>query len=181
MGIYHRKYNKSVLKKRLYAFTMDLFLVTMINKVIINSYVLYLQTVFYHFSEVEQARLIASLEQVFISIFALLFFSYFALSHYLGNGQTPGKILFALRVVRFDNELPLNFIQSTARTILQAASCLLFFVPLIICFMTPRGRGLHEWLSFSKCVHVKQQERRLLINEKAPTTVSADENYPQAA
>ncbi len=176
-----RTYKNSMLKRRIFAFTLDLFLVTMINKVIINSYVLYLQTVFYHFSPGKQAELVASLESVFLSVFALLFLCYHSLSLSLGNGQTPGKILFAIRIVDKKSESQLKLWQVLGRTFLYSASCLFFFLPLALSFVTPRGNGIHDLFSSSKCVHIKRGERAHVYTEKTPTEVGVDRDYQQAA
>lgn len=158
MGLQRKIYNGHIIKKRTYAFTLDLFLIILLNKVLINSYALYLQTVFYHFPPKKQLMMIASLEQVFLGVFALLFFSYFTFSFYLGNGQTPGKMLFAVKVVNAKNDGPAAFWQSAVRTIFQAASCILFFLPFASLFIGQTGRGLHDWASGTKIIRVPKRE-----------------------
>ena len=85
---------------------------------------------------------------------SLLFAGYFILFHSLG-GQTPGKFICAVRVVRqgesesdFKTESP-----NLARNIFRELGWLLGLVlggwPLLLVFLNRNRRGLHDWLGSS--------------------------------
>ena len=85
---------------------------------------------------------------------SLLFAGYFILFHSLG-GQTPGKFICAIRVIRqgesesdFKTESP-----NLARNILRELGWLLGLVlggwPLLLVFLNRNRRGLHDWLGSS--------------------------------
>jgi uncharacterized RDD family membrane protein YckC len=85
---------------------------------------------------------------------SLLFAGYFILFHSLG-GQTPGKFICAVRVIRqdesesdFKTESP-----NLARNILRELGWLLGLVlggwPLLLVFLNRNRRGLHDWLGSS--------------------------------
>ena len=85
---------------------------------------------------------------------SLLFAGYFILFHSLG-GQTPGKFICAVRVIRqdesesdFKTESP-----NLARNILREFGWLLGLVlggwPLLLVFLNRNRRGLHDWLGSS--------------------------------
>ena len=85
---------------------------------------------------------------------SLLFAGYFILFHSLG-GQTPGKFIFAVRVIRQD-ESESDFKTESlnlARNILRELGWLLGLVlggwPLLLVFLNRNRRGLHDWLSSS--------------------------------
>lgn len=178
MKEYRKLYFSGLMKKRTYAFTIDLLFICLLNKVMINSYTLYLQTVFYHFPAEKQLELLSSLENVFLGLFSVLFVSYFTLSFYLGKGQTPGKLLFSIQVVNHRSDRPISFIQSIVRALGQGASCLLFFTPFIFSFIFPQWRGLHEWMSSTKIIHINPQ-RAVAPVEDLPEEEPND--YSQAA
>ena len=85
---------------------------------------------------------------------SLLSAGYFILFHSLG-GQTPGKFILTVRVIRqdesesdFNTESP-----NLARNIFRELGWLLGLVlggwPLLLVFMNRNRRGLHDWLGAS--------------------------------
>ena len=85
---------------------------------------------------------------------SLLFAGYFILFHSFG-GQTPGKLICAVRVIRqdesesdFKTESP-----NLSRNILRELGWLLGLVlggwPLLLVFLNRNRRGLHDWLGSS--------------------------------
>ena len=85
---------------------------------------------------------------------SLLFAGYFILFHSLG-GQTPGKFICAVWVIRQD-ETESDFKTNPpnlARNILRELGWLLGFVlggwPLLLDFLNRNRRGLHDWLGSS--------------------------------
>ena len=85
---------------------------------------------------------------------SLLFAGYFILFHSLG-GQTPGKFICAVRVIRQD-ESESDFKKENpnlARNILRELGWLLGLVlggcPLLLVFLNRNRRGLHDWFGSS--------------------------------
>ena len=89
-----------------------------------------------------------------VMFLCLLFAGYFILFHSLG-GQTPGKFICAVRVIRqdesesdFKTESP-----NLARNILRELGWLLGLVlggwPLLLVFLNRNRRGLHDWFGSS--------------------------------
>lgn len=106
----------SILKKRVYALTTDLAVITVANYFMVAAANRFIQTVFFHFPVKFQLLLIDKME-VFTSISLMSFaFAYFTLFYFMTNGHTMGKSLFGLRVENSDgSELTLN--QSMARSL----------------------------------------------------------------
>ena len=85
---------------------------------------------------------------------SLLIAGYFILFHSIG-GQTPGKFICAVRVIRQD-ESESDFKKESpnlARNILRELGWLLGVVlggwPLLLVFLNRNRRGLHDWLGSS--------------------------------
>ena len=85
---------------------------------------------------------------------SFLFAGYFILFHSLG-GQTPGKFICAVRVIRQDESESDYKTESPnlARNILRELGWLLGLVlggwPLLLVFLNRNRRGLHDWLGSS--------------------------------
>lgn len=141
-----KRYKKLILKKRTYAFTVDLLFISLLNKVIIQSYGMFLKTFFYHLSKPEQLQILQGLDKVFLGVLTTIFMGYFVISYYMGEGQTPGKVLFGLKVHSKNSE-PLPLISCINRTIgyvvCHASFLLLYGLP----FITKKGLGVQDWLS----------------------------------
>ena len=85
---------------------------------------------------------------------SLLFAGYFILFHSLG-GQTPGKFICAVRVIRQDEsesefkiESP-NLMRNILRELGWLFGLLLGGWPLLLVFLNRNRRGLHDWLGSS--------------------------------
>lgn len=141
-----KKHKSYLLKYRTYAFTLDLFVITLLNKVIIQSYGLYLKTVFFHYSQTKQLQILAGIDQVFLGTLTLLFASYFTLSYYLGQGQTPGKIVFGIKIVDQRYQSP-GLVTSFARTLGYAVCYMTGLFLFALPYLTKKGIGFQDWLS----------------------------------
>ena len=101
------------LKKRVYAFTTDMFIITISNYFIVASFTDFLKTVFFHFPLQTQLMLISKLATMTSVSLMAITFAYFSIFYYVTNGQTMGKTLFGLKVVSESGELSL--VQSMQR------------------------------------------------------------------
>jgi len=81
---------------------------------------------------------------VLVTLF-LLFWGYFLLFEWLWNGQTPGKHLMHIRVVK-DGGYPISFFDSVVRNVLRVIDCYLppFAIGLICIFVHPRHKRLGD-------------------------------------
>lgn len=92
-----------ILKKRVYALTLDFFIVIVSNYFIVASFTNFLKTVFFHFPFRTQLFLIHKLGMMSSISLVALNFAYFSLFYFVTNGRTMGKSLFGLKVVTNDN------------------------------------------------------------------------------
>ena len=141
---------KSIMRKRTYGFLIDLFLILMIQKSITFTFNNFFNTFFYHLPNEIQAQLIKGIDSSNLLILLIVFWGYFILSYYLGNGQTPGKMIVGLKIQSDTNELSLS--QCTMRTlgyfICYVTCCILFIIP----FLTKNQNGIPDWISNTKVI-----------------------------
>lgn len=106
----------SILKKRVYAFTIDMGIITVTNYFLMAAFTQFIQTVFFHLPMKAQLFLVNKLGTMTSVSLMSLTFAYFSLFYFVTNGRTMGKTLFALKAQNTDNtELTLN--QSMMRAI----------------------------------------------------------------
>lgn len=106
----------SILKKRVYALTTDLAIITTCNYFLMAAGKSFIHTMFFHFPINFQLMLIDKMEVMTSISLMSLTFAYFSLFYFLTNGHTMGKSFFGLRVKTEDgSEMTLN--QSMYRAI----------------------------------------------------------------
>ncbi len=83
---------------------------------------------------------------VIITLF-LLFWGYFLIFEWLWNGQTPGKRVMHIRVVK-DGGYPISFFDSVVRNLLRVVDCylppFLFSIGIICMFVHPRHKRIGD-------------------------------------
>lgn len=103
------KTENSILKKRVYAFTIDLSIIVVANYFFMASFTNFIQTVFFHFPIRVQILLINKMAMLSSISLMSLTFAYFSLFYFLTNGRTMGKSLMGLQVKNIDgNEISLK-------------------------------------------------------------------------
>lgn len=107
---------KQLLKSRTYAFTLDLAFVLILNKAVTLSYTNFIRTIFYQLAPHTQQKILLSFEFVQFSTLWIVFWSYFVLSYYLGEGKTPGKMIFGIQTFSKKSNEGLSLSQSLVRT-----------------------------------------------------------------
>lgn len=141
---------KSLVKDRMYAFTMDLFLIGIINKAIMFTYLNFVKAFFFQLPIGVRANLESKLYAVNSINFLVVFFGYFLLSYYLSEGKTPGKIMFNLKVQcphTHSDQLSLKTaVMRTAGYFVTIPTA--FTLLLIPCFRKD-CKGIPDWLSDS--------------------------------
>ncbi|PIK16555.1 RDD family protein [Halobacteriovorax sp. JY17] len=141
---------KSLVKDRMYAFTMDLFLIGIINKAIMFTYLNFIKAFFFQLPLGVRANLEDKLYAVNSINFLVVFTGYFLLSYYLSEGKTPGKIMFNLKVqCPHTHSDQLSLKTSILRTIGYFVTIPTGFTLLLIpCFRKDK-KGIPDWLSDS--------------------------------
>lgn len=93
-----------LLKKRVYALTLDFLIIVVSNYFFVASFTNFLKTVFFHFPLRAQLFLIQKLGMMSSVSLISLTFAYFSLFYFVTNGRTMGKSLFGLKVMTQDGE-----------------------------------------------------------------------------
>ena len=141
----------SILRRRTFSFFVDLFCILLTTKLLMASYISYLKTFMYLMGEKSQFLLTSQMHKVEFSVISVVFFGYFFLSYYMGNGKTPGKILFRLRVVPTETPMQLlSVTESFKRTIGYLFCYLTGFVLFAIPYFNKNRNGLPDIFSGSK-------------------------------
>jgi uncharacterized RDD family membrane protein YckC len=135
-----------LLKKRVYALTMDLFVVVVTNYFLMASFTNFVKTVFFSFPLRAQIFLVSKFAIMSSVSLAALTFAYFSLFYFVTNGRTMGKTLFGLKVETKDgSELTLN--QSMLRAFSYFVSAFFAYIPFGISFLRKDGKSLADLFS----------------------------------
>lgn len=105
-----------------------------------------------------------------------IYWGYFALFEILWSGQTPGKRLAGIRVIK-DSGRPLNVYEGVARNLLRAVDGLpgLYIVGLVSMMISQRNQRLGDHLAGSIVVHEKRLDEarpEWAVGEPAAESVS---------
>ncbi len=142
---------KAPLRARLYAFTIDLILITFITILINFAFISYLQTLSMGLPSEVQNFFLKSITINSTYIIALVTFGYFFVSYLLLNGKTIGKKLLKLEILNKNNQ-PLSTTQivarATAYSLCFIINPLLLFIPLL----DRLDRGIPDFLSQTSVV-----------------------------
>lgn len=111
---------------------------------------------------------------IFSLWFFALFCGYFLLFEWLWLGQTPGKRLLGIRVIRWDGA-NITFAQSALRNLLRIVDVLpgLYGVAAITALTNPEQRRLGDLAANTLVVHVHSKGRLLFV--MASANVDSDE------
>lgn len=137
---------KPLLMKRVYATTIDLLFISLLSRGIFHTYLNFLKTIFHHLTYASQ-KYSSDLFVLFFTIFGATFFGYFVLSLYLGGGQTPGKMIFNLKIVSLNETSEITLLDGIKRTIGYFLCYNLGFILFGIPFFRKDHRGLPDFLS----------------------------------
>jgi uncharacterized RDD family membrane protein YckC len=97
-----------ILKKRVHAFTFDLFLILGMNYFLMASFTDFLKVMFFHFPIHTQLMLIHKFKYIHSLSLISIMFAYFSIFYYASNGQTMGKMITGLRVKAKNEEMSLK-------------------------------------------------------------------------
>lgn len=140
------------LKKRIYAFGLDLTVINFFKLLLYSVYLEYVRTYFFQFPRSLRDSLESNLQKLDTPVTILLFVTYFMLSYYLASGKTIGKFVFGLRVVVNATKNKMSLSQSLRRSfgsLLCYMSLGLFYV---FNFLRNDGKGVADFFSKTQTV-----------------------------
>ena len=124
----------AILKKRVYALTIDLAIIVGTNAFLVASFNHFIRTVFFHLPTKMQLFLIAKTSYMTSVSMLSLTFAYFSLFYFLTNGRTMGKMIFSLKVTNTDDSemtLPQAMLRATAYLVCAFTGSFLFALSYI--------------------------------------------------
>ena len=98
----------------------------------------------------------------------LLWWGYFVIFELLWNGQSPGKRVMGLRILRGDGQ-PVGLVASLVRNLLRAVD-LFLFIGVLVMFLDRSSRRLGD---FAAGTIVVREPRRLRAQTFTPVTIPA--------
>ena len=133
-----------ILKRRVYAFWIDFFLITLLYKGFLYVYMDFIKKTILFF-QLKKMILEYSF-MIYFPLFSIVFCAYFLLSSFLSNGKTPGKMLLNLKVQSVDDR-DLSMMNCLLRALVTYICYLPMGLLLIIPFFSKNGRGLPDWMA----------------------------------
>lgn len=158
-------HKENLLRLRIYAFSIDLFAILALNKIMTITYMTYLRQfawpMYRTFSNGEHL-----VQEAEIITLLILYTNYFLVSLFLSHGKTLGKTMIGLRVVSDENlgqmSLRQSFMRSLGYTLCYLGGLLLFTLP----FINRKQKGVPDWLSHTHVISEKQWEQIVLFHKK---------------
>jgi uncharacterized RDD family membrane protein YckC len=110
---------------------------------------------------------------IFILVFFLLIWGYFALFEAFGNGKTPGKHAAKIRVIHQSGR-GITFFESLARNLVRYADFLPFFyaVGIVAMFMSRRSQRLGDMVAGTLVVRERQAEAPIWSEMQSRTFIA---------
>lgn len=135
----------TVLRKRTFAFTIDLGIIITTNYFLMAAFTDFLKIVFFHFPIKTQLLLIHKFK-LFNSVSVLsLMFAYFTVFYFVTNGKTMGKMLMGLTVKSENKEMSLK--ECMLRSITYIFCAWFASIPFIISFIRKDQKSLADLFS----------------------------------
>lgn len=152
---------KEKLKKRFYAFYIDLVTIGLIQKILVYTYVNCINDLLTSIPKFQKVSLLNHTWQLTITTLSFTFFSYFLMSLYLNHGKTLGKSLIGLRVYSSESaDGDLSFSESLLRTITYTACYLTGSFLLLIPFLNKDSKGLPDYFSHTEVLSEAEFEKK---------------------
>jgi uncharacterized RDD family membrane protein YckC len=146
-------------QRRIYSFIVDFAIISVINTSIHVTYSLFVQNFFLLFNETQKAELVQNNLPLQVSVFILIYTTYFLYGMFVLNGQTPGKMLFKLRTIKDDfiyNEQELNHALNLSSAWRRSFGYLMcyssFGTFFLFSLMSEDKRGFPDYFSNSRTV-----------------------------
>lgn len=156
---YFKIQNDKITQKRIYSFMIDFSIVMLINTAIHVAYSLFVSNFMFVLNMKQQSHLTSQNIPVQLSIFMLIYTTYFFYSMYILNGQTIGKMVYKLTTVTdsfvFDEEnieYTPTLSQAWRRTFGYLACYFSFGTFFLFSFMSEDKRGAPDYFSQTRTV-----------------------------
>jgi uncharacterized RDD family membrane protein YckC len=143
---------KGLLKKRIYSFVCDLFIISVINRAVIDTFLSYQKTFFPTFNHPIREKIYGMAFGLSSVTLSIIFVGYFIFSYYMSNGETIGKHFFKIKLAQVDSTEHLRLTQITNRVMSYFFCSFFMFLPFIISFLRSDGRGIPDFVSGTKII-----------------------------
>jgi len=157
-NVFDLKHDK-IMQRRIYSFLTDFSIIALLKVAIDTSYAIFINNFLFPLNMTQKSHMIEGNMGMHISIFLIIYTTYFLYSNYTLNGQTVGKMIFKLRVVQDDyvfehDNLTFdpNLAQAWRRTVGYLTCYLTFGTFFVFSFMSDDKRGLPDYLSKTRTV-----------------------------
>lgn len=178
---YFKIEDDKIMVRRVYSFIVDFFTIMLLNTAVNVSYSVFVKNFFYLLNMKQQQHLITNSFMVQISVFLLIYTTYFLYSQYALNGQTFGKMVFKLTTIK-DNfifkeeeqQFTPGLSQAWRRTVGYLGCYLSFGVFFLFSFMSEDKRGLPDYLSQTRTVSNEWLEGMIAYKQYEHSQVRID-------
>lgn len=137
-----------LLKRRTWAMTLDLFIVTATNYFLMAAFTNFVRTVFFHFPIKAQIFLVHKFSMMTTISMLSLMFAYFSLFLFVTNGRTMGKTIFGLKVVNQDQS-EITLVQAMKRSFAYFTCMMLGSFLFALSFIRKDQKSLADLVSSS--------------------------------
>lgn len=162
-------YNSSpqaILKKRTLSFAVDLFFLAILNRLIMAGYTQYVMTYFYKLPWQTQEVLVHKMPQIGFTIYLVTFWAYFLTSYFLTHGQTPGKMIFGLKIKPNHHQGPVTLKECAMRTLGYFTCYMTGFFLFVIPLLRKDAKGLPDWFSDTSVASAKEEAQPLRLEDR---------------
>ena len=125
-----------MLSRRFYAYFIDLFLISLGNKIMLVTYLNFMDIYFPFLTP----ALVKNLPQISLFSQYLTFVGYFSLSLYMSEGKTLGKLCTGLKVISNKQGNPLSLAQCFLRASCALFSTIFLMLPYLLLLIRKDGR-----------------------------------------
>lgn len=150
--------DKELLRKRVYAFGLDMIFITLFSKAIIFSFSSYLKDYMLIDKVFTPSTVDYYFEQLSPIILLTIFNAYFIVGHYIGLGLTIGKSIFEIQIIS-NSQDELDLVDSIMVSFGYIISILSLGIVLVrLPFF--KNRSLMEILTKTKTIDIKSKENQ---------------------
>lgn len=168
---------KLLLRKRTYAFLIDLYVIVLIKVIMTLSYTTFLKAFFFQLPMAKQKMMLENLQVADMMVTPVIFFTYFFFSYFAGEGKTIGKIFLKISVVNHSQSsltLKESFMRSMGYGINYMTAGLLFLLP----FFRKDARGIPDMISKTM---IKMDEELVKVENQFENVVTIEtSSLPQS-
>ena len=139
------KHSKNFMRKRVLAFCVDLYAILIIKVMMTLAYTSFFKSFFFQLPAYKQKQMIEGIQWLDLLTTPIVFFTYFVLSYFSGEGKTIGKLMFKLTVVRPD--LKNDYFPTIKEALMRTLGYIVCYMTLGVLFLLPFIRKDRKSLS----------------------------------